>query len=41
MILHGTVLAKAMSIYKEKYGECTWPNIPEESWQLAVKEMIE
>lgn len=38
---HGTVLAKAMAICKQKYGECTWPNVPEECWEQAVKEMIE
>lgn len=38
---HGTVLARAMAICKQKYGECTWPNVPEECWEQAVKEMIE
>lgn len=40
-ISHGTVLAKAMAICKQKYGGCTWPNVPEECWKQAVKDMIE
>lgn len=39
-ISHGTVLAKAMAICWEKYGECNWPNIPEECWDLAVNELL-
>lgn len=38
---HGTVLAKAMAICKQKYGDCIWPNVPEECWEQAVREMIE
>lgn len=39
-ISHGTVLAKAMELCREKYGECNWPDVPEECWDLAVAEMI-
>lgn len=39
-ISHGTVLARAMSICEEKFGECNWPNVPEECWEQAVKEML-
>ena len=37
-ISHGTVLAKAMALCKDKFGECKWPNVPEECWEQAVKE---
>lgn len=40
-ISHGTVLAKAMSLCVEKYGECNWPNVPEECWNMAVSEMLD
>ena len=39
-ISHGTVLAKAMVICKDKFGECNWPNVPEECWKQAVKEIF-
>ena len=29
-IAHGEVLERAMTLCKKKYGECSWPNIPEE-----------
>ncbi|MDE7251754.1 MAG: metallophosphatase family protein [Acetatifactor sp.] len=38
-ISHGTVLARAMTICKEKFGACNWPNIPEECWEQAVKDL--
>ena len=37
---HVEVLTKAMAICKQKYGECIWPNVPEECWEQAVREMI-
>lgn len=40
-ISHGAVLEKAMSLCNEKYGECNWPNVPEECWNSAVKELLE
>ena len=40
-ISHGTVLTRAMTLCKDKFGECNWPNVPEECWAQAVKEMIE
>ncbi len=39
-ISHGTVLARAMALCKDKFGECSWPNIPEGCWEQAVKELI-
>ncbi|MDE5931735.1 MAG: hypothetical protein K2H40_04535 [Lachnospiraceae bacterium] len=39
-ISHGTVLAKAMALCKDKFGECSWPNVPEACWEQAVKELI-
>ena len=38
---HGTVLSRAMALCREKTGQCHWPNIPEECWQLAIKEIFE
>ena len=38
-IEHGAVLGRAMELCKEKSGECRWPDIPEECWAQAVKEM--
>lgn len=39
-ISHGTVLARAMALCIEKNGECNWPDVPEECWDLAIREMI-
>lgn len=39
-ISHSTVLTRAMTLCKDKFGACNWPNIPEECWEQAVKEMI-
>ena len=39
-ISHGAVLARAMTICKDNFGECNWPNVPEECWEQAVKEML-
>ena len=38
-VSHGTVLARAMELCKDKYGKCNWPDVPEECWEQAVKEM--
>ena len=38
-IEHGAVLERAMKLCREKFGECRWPDIPEECWAQAVKEM--
>lgn len=40
-ISHGMVLTRAMTLCKDKFGECNWPNVPEECWKQAVKEMID
>ena len=40
-ISHGMVLKRAMALCKDKFGECNWPNVPEECWKQAVKKMIE
>lgn len=39
-ISHGTVLARAMAICQDRFGECNWPDVPEECWEQAVKEMM-
>ncbi len=39
-ISHGTVLARAMEFCRDAYGECHWPQIPEECWQQAVEELL-
>lgn len=39
-IPHGAVLTRAMALCKDKFGECIWPNVPEECWEQAVEEMI-
>ncbi len=39
-ISHGTVLLKAMTICKERHGECNWPDIPEKCWEQAICEML-
>lgn len=39
-ISHGTVLTRAMALCKSKFGECNWPNVPEECWRQAVKEKV-
>lgn len=39
-VSHGDVLYRAMALCKDKYGECIWPNVPEECWEQAVREMI-
>lgn len=39
-ISHGAVLTRAMALCKDKFGECHWPDVPEECWEQAVKEMI-
>ena len=36
---HAYGLNRAMEITKGKYGECVWPNIPEECFEQAVSEM--
>lgn len=36
---HGTVLKRAMTLCKDKFGECSWPDVPEEYWEQAVKEL--
>lgn len=40
-ISHGTVLAKAMALCNEKDGECNWPNVPEEYWNLAISKLLD
>ena len=39
-IPHSMVLARAMTICKDNFGECIWPNIPEECWEQAVRELL-
>lgn len=37
---HYQVLIRAMELCKKQSGECSWPNIPEECWEQAVKELL-
>lgn len=37
---HGTVLARAMELCREKEGRCVWPSVPEKYWEQAVKELL-
>ena len=39
-ISHGKVLGRAMQICTEKYGECIWPNVPDECYEQAIRELI-
>lgn len=39
-IPHSIVLARAMAICKDNFGKCIWPNIPEECWEQAVRELL-
>lgn len=39
-ISHGTVLARAMALCRDKFGKCEWPDIPEECWELAVRQAL-
>lgn len=39
-ISHAPVLARSMALCEDKFGECNWPNIPEECWEQAINEMI-
>ena len=36
---HAYGLNRAQEITNEKYGECVWPNIPEECFEQALKEI--
>lgn len=37
---HGVVLDRAMEICAGKNGQCKWPEIPEECWAQAVREIL-
>lgn len=37
---HADVLAKAMELCTREYGRCIWPDIPEECWAEAVRELL-
>lgn len=37
---HGEVLSRAMELCRKETGNCLWPDIPEEYWKRAVKELI-
>ncbi len=37
---HGIVLSKAMELCTKKYGQCNWPEIPDECWAQAVRELL-
>ena len=36
----GIVLNRAMELCTQKYGQCNWPEIPEECWEQAVCELL-
>lgn len=37
---HYEVLIRAMELCRTKLGECIWPNIPEDCWKQAVRELL-
>ncbi len=37
---HGSVLGRAMALCREKYGQCVWPDIPDDCWKQAYNEII-
>ena len=37
--MHIHVLTRAVEIGRERYGTCSWPNIPEDCWSAACDEM--
>ncbi|GFP75421.1 metallophosphoesterase family protein [Clostridium fungisolvens] len=39
-ISHSRVLSRTMEICREETGSCVWPDIPEEYWEKAVRELI-
>ncbi|MCM1025224.1 MAG: metallophosphatase family protein [Roseburia sp.] len=39
-VSHMTVLMRAMELCKERFGVCSWPDIPEECWEQAVRELL-
>ena len=40
LLSHAAGLSRAMEITSEKYGECIWPDIPEECFEQAVTELF-
>lgn len=36
----GIVLSRAMELCTQKYGQCNWPEIPEECWAQAASELL-
>ncbi|MBQ8040427.1 MAG: hypothetical protein IJ274_11260 [Lachnospiraceae bacterium] len=34
------VLGRAMVLCEEKYGQCVWPNSPNDCWEQAYNEII-
>lgn len=37
---HGMAIDRAMELCAGKYGRCIWPDIPEECWAQAVRELL-
>lgn len=37
---HVDVLDRAMELCRQKTGQCIWPEIPEECWEQAVRELL-
>ena len=40
-VSHGTVLSRAMRLLYDDTGKWCWPDIPEEYWERAVRELID
>lgn len=39
-VSHGTVLARAMNLWKEETGKSNWYNIPDKYWEKAIAELL-
>lgn len=39
-ISHGKVLERAMELCEKNEGECIWPQIPEQYWEQAIRELL-
>lgn len=38
---HSKGLSRAMQLTKEKYGACEWPNVDEECFEEAIRQLGE
>lgn len=37
---HESVLVRAIELCRQQYGHCSWPEIPEECWAQAIRELL-